>query len=53
VKVKDPRRDNVTRRILELPEFEDMVKLGRVRDWFVCGCSSFFAIYTLTEFLFV
>jgi hypothetical protein len=37
VRVKDPRRDTVTRRILELPEFEGMVKLGRVRDWFICA----------------
>ncbi|PVF96788.1 putative Rpc40-40 kd subunit of DNA-directed RNA polymerases I and III [Serendipita vermifera] len=40
VRVKDPRRDNVTRRILELPEFEDMVKLGRVRDWFIFSVES-------------
>jgi DNA-directed RNA polymerases I and III subunit RPAC1 len=37
VRVKDPRRDTVTRRILELPEFEGMVKLGRIRDWFICA----------------
>ena len=37
VRVKDSRRDTVTRRILELPEFEGMVKLGRVRDWFICA----------------
>lgn len=36
VRVKDPRRDTVTRRILEQPEFESLVKLGRVRDWFIC-----------------
>ncbi|CAG7851358.1 DNA-directed RNA polymerases I and III subunit RPAC1 {ECO:0000305} Short=RNA polymerases I and III subunit AC1 {ECO:0000305}; AltName: Full=C37; AltName: Full=DNA-directed RNA polymerases I and III 40 kDa polypeptide {ECO:0000303/PubMed:3815519}; Short=AC40 {ECO:0000303/PubMed:3815519}; Short=C40 {ECO:0000305} [Serendipita indica DSM 11827] len=35
VRVKAPRRDNVTRRILELREFDGMVRLGRVRDWFI------------------
>ena len=39
VRVKSPqapRKDNVTRRILEISEFDDMVRLGRVRDWFIC-----------------
>lgn len=40
VRVKDPRRDTVTRRILELPEFEGTVKLGRVRDWFIFSVES-------------
>ncbi|KAG8787701.1 DNA-directed RNA polymerase core subunit rpc40 [Serendipita sp. 397] len=40
VRVKSPRRDNVTRRILELPEFDNMVRLGRVRDWFIYSVES-------------
>ncbi|KAG8823501.1 DNA-directed RNA polymerase core subunit rpc40 [Serendipita sp. 399] len=39
-RVKNPRRDNVTRRILELPEFEGMARLGRVRDWFIYSVES-------------
>jgi len=34
--VKNPRRDTVSREVLRHPEFEDLVKLGRIRDHFLC-----------------
>ena len=36
VVVKNPRRDTVSREVLRHPEFENLVKLGRVRDHFLC-----------------
>lgn len=34
--MKNPRRDTVSREVLRHPEFEDLVKLGRIRDHFLC-----------------
>jgi DNA-directed RNA polymerase I and III subunit RPAC1 len=36
VVVKNPRLDTVSREVLRYPEFRDRVKLGRVRDHFIC-----------------
>lgn len=36
VYVKNPRKDTVSREVLRHKEFEDKVKLGRVRDHFLC-----------------
>lgn len=36
VYVKNPRKDTVSREVLRHKEFEDRVKLGRVRDHFLC-----------------
>jgi DNA-directed RNA polymerase I and III subunit RPAC1 len=36
VVVKNPRLDTVSREVLRYPEFRDKVKLGRVRDHFIC-----------------
>lgn len=36
VYVKNPRKDTVTREVLRHKEFEGRVKLGRVRDHFLC-----------------
>lgn len=38
VYVKNPRKDTVSREVLRYPEFEPHVKLGRVRDHFLCKC---------------
>lgn len=35
--VANARRDTVSREVLRHPEFEDKVKLGRVRDHFICA----------------
>ena len=34
--VKNPRRDTVSQEVLRHPEFENLVKLGRIRDHFLC-----------------
>lgn len=34
--IKNPRLDTVSREVLRYPEFRDRVKLGRVRDHFIC-----------------
>lgn len=36
VYVKNPRKDTVSREVLRYPEFEPHVKLGRIRDHFLC-----------------
>lgn len=36
VVVKNPRLDTVSREVLRYPEFKESVKLGRVRDHFIC-----------------
>ena len=36
VVLKNPRRDTVSREVLRHPEFENLVKLGRIRDHFLC-----------------
>jgi DNA-directed RNA polymerase I and III subunit RPAC1 len=36
VVIKNPRLDTVSREVLRYPEFRDRVKLGRVRDHFIC-----------------
>ncbi|GAA5856173.1 hypothetical protein JCM9279_000925 [Rhodotorula babjevae] len=38
--VANPRRDTVSREVLRHPEFEDKVKLGRVRDHFIFNLES-------------
>lgn len=38
--VADARRDTVSREVLRHPEFENKVKLGRVRDHFICEFTS-------------
>lgn len=38
VYVKNPRLDTVSREVLRYKEFEGKVKLGRVRDHFLCEC---------------
>lgn len=40
--VRDPRKDTVSREVLRHPEFEGKVKLGRVRDHFICEFSGVF-----------
>lgn len=37
--VKNARKDTVSREVLRHKEFEGKVKLGRVRDHFMCKCS--------------
>lgn len=39
VYVKDPRRDTVSREVLRDERFKNKVKLGRVRDHFLCECA--------------
>ena len=39
VVIKNPRLDTVSREVLRYPEFRDKVKLGRVRDHFICRSS--------------
>lgn len=36
--VKNARKDTVSREVLRYKEFDGKVKLGRVRDHFLCGC---------------
>lgn len=52
VRVKDARRDTVTRRVLELPEFDGLVKLGRVRDWFICTQLPCFSAIIVSDHLY-
>lgn len=33
---KKVRNESMSREVLRHPEFEGSVKLGRVRDWFLC-----------------
>ncbi|TNY19054.1 DNA-directed RNA polymerase [Rhodotorula diobovata] len=40
VVIANPRRDTVSREVLRHPEFEDKVKLGRVRDHFIFNLES-------------
>jgi len=40
VVVKNPRRDTVSREVLRHPEFEDLVRLGRIRDHFLWSIES-------------
>jgi len=35
VKVTNPRNDTVSREALRHPEFEDLVELSRIRDFFI------------------
>lgn len=35
-KVVNPRKDTVSREVLRHKEFQDIVKLTRVRDHFIC-----------------
>lgn len=37
VRVKDARKDTVSREVLRHAKFEGLVELGRVRDHFICG----------------
>lgn len=36
-RVVDPRKDTVSREVLRHPEFASKVRLGRIRDHFICG----------------
>lgn len=36
IEVSDPRKDTVSREVLRHAEFEGKVRLGRVRDHFIC-----------------
>ena len=38
--VREPRRDTVSRQVLRHPEFQDRVRLGRVRDHFIFNIQS-------------
>jgi len=40
VRVADARKDTVSREVLRHAEFEDKVRLGRVRDHFICESHS-------------
>jgi hypothetical protein len=40
LKVVNPRNDTVSREVLRHKEFEGLVELGRVRDFFICGSLS-------------
>jgi DNA-directed RNA polymerase I and III subunit RPAC1 len=44
VYIKDARRDTVSREVLRHKEFEEKVRLGRVRDHFLCEWASSFAL---------
>lgn len=38
-KVVNPRKDTVSREVLRHKEFQDKVRLTRVRDHFICKCA--------------
>lgn len=44
VRVVNPRKDTVSREVLRHPEFNDVVKLGRVQDHFLCKFRSYSAL---------
>jgi len=39
--IVNPRLDTVSREVLRYPEFKNKVKLGRVRDHFICNWASY------------
>ena len=45
--IVNPRLDTVSREVLRHDEFKDKVRLGRVRNHFICTCPQFRSILTL------
>ena len=49
--ISNPRNDTVSREVLRHKEFEDLVELGRIRDFFICMTIEFVMVTRVYWFL--